>query len=93
MITVKCLVLVEEVAVGDEAAIDVAVFEVDGRMALVLDVGDFFTGAFAEAAVEDEKLALAKNHAAAEEGGVACWLSVQDPCHLIMLLVRIISSL
>lgn len=53
MITVKGLVLVEEIGFGEEAAVDVAVFEFEGGLSVVLDVADGLPGAFAEGAVED----------------------------------------
>lgn len=77
VVAVECLVLVEEIALGDETAVNVAVSEVDYVLAFVVDMRDFFAGAFAERALEDEEVAVAEDHAAALEGGVALWLAVE----------------
>lgn len=77
MVAVECSVLVEEIALRDETAVDVAVLEVDDVLAFVVDVGDFFAGAFAERALEDEEIAVAEDHAAALEGRVAPWFAVE----------------
>lgn len=42
VIAIESLVLVKKIAVGDETTVDVAICKVDGRLALVLDVADFF---------------------------------------------------
>lgn len=77
MVAVECLVLVEEIALGDETAVDVAVFEVDNVLAFVVDVRDFVAGAFAERALEDEEIAVAEDDATALEGRVAPWFAVE----------------
>ncbi|KAL8894858.1 MAG: hypothetical protein Q9207_008387, partial [Kuettlingeria erythrocarpa] len=77
VITVKGAILVEEIAFGNEPAIDVAIAEVDGCLAIVLDVGHFFTGAFAESGVKDMKAAVGENNVAFEEGGVFARFSVE----------------
>lgn len=77
VITVEGAILVEEIAFGDEPAIDVAVAKVDGRLAIVLDVGHFFASAFAEGGVEDMKVAVGEDDVAFEEGGVFARFSVE----------------
>lgn len=77
MVAVECSVLVEEIALRDETAVDVAVLEVDDVLAFVVDVRDFFAGAFAERALEDEEIAVAEDHATALEGGVAPRFAVE----------------
>ena len=78
VVAVECLVLIEKIGLGDESAVDVAVFEIDHRLAFVVDVGDFFSRALAERALEDEETAVAENYAAALEGRVPFWFAVED---------------
>jgi len=42
VIAIESLVLVKEITVGDETAVNVAIRKVDGRLALVLDMANFF---------------------------------------------------
>jgi hypothetical protein len=77
VVAIEGLVLIEKIAFCDQTAVDVAIFENDGGLALVLDVGDFFAGKFAECAMEDEKFAVTKNDSAAFEGGVALKFAVE----------------
>lgn len=78
VIAVECLVLVKQISLGHETAVNVAVFEIDHGLAFVVDVGDRFSSAFAESALEDEEVAMAENYAAALEGRVAPWFAVED---------------
>lgn len=82
-VAIEGSILVEQVAFGDKTTVDVAVLKVDGSLALVLDMGDFFAGSFAEFAVEDEQLAVAKDDAALEECGVLPWFAVECARHLL----------
>lgn len=77
VVAVECLVLIEEIALGHETAVDVAVFEIDHVLTFVVDVWDFFSRALAERALEDEEIAVAENHATALEGGVAFRFAVK----------------
>lgn len=43
----------------------------------MVDVWDFFSRALAEGALEDEEVPVAEDHAAALEGGVALWFTIQ----------------
>ena len=82
MIAVKGLVLIEEITFGDKAAVDVALFEINGCLSLMLNMSHFLSCPLAKGSVEDQKLALAKYHPAALKSRVSLWLAVQRPCHL-----------
>jgi len=53
VIAIESLVLIEKISFSQETAVDVAVFEVEGGLPVVLDVADGLAGTFAEGAVED----------------------------------------
>lgn len=67
VVAIKGLVSVKEIGFGDETGVDVAVFQVDDCLTIVLDVGDFFARSFADGAVKDEQLTMAEDHTAADE--------------------------
>lgn len=82
MVAVKGSVSVQEVTFRDETAVDVAVAEVNGRLPVVLYMRDFFAGTFAQSTVEDQKLTVAENNAAFEEGGMLPGFAVEYSGHL-----------
>lgn len=53
-VTIECSILVKQIAFGNEAAVDIAPFEIDGGLALVLDMRYFFAGSLTEFALEDQ---------------------------------------
>lgn len=77
VVAIEGLILIKKIAFCDQTAVDVAILEIDGGLALVLDMGDFLTGEFAECAVEDEEFAVTKDDSAAFEGGVALEFAVE----------------
>ena len=68
VVAVKGLVLVKKITLCDKAAVDVAIFEVNGCLSFMLDVSDFLSSPLAKGSMEDQKLALAEDHPAALEG-------------------------
>lgn len=44
MIDIECSVLVEEITLGSKAAVNIAILEIDGCLAVMLNVRDFMTG-------------------------------------------------
>lgn len=50
---VECLVLVQEVVLGDEARVDIAIAEGQGEMALLVNVWEFSASARAVGVVEN----------------------------------------
>lgn len=82
VVAVERSVLVQQISLGDEPAVDVAVTEVDGCLALVLDMRHFFAGAFAKGAVKDKEMAVAEDDAAFEEGGMFPGFAVERAGHL-----------
>ena len=65
MIAVESLVLVEEIAICKEAAVQIAVGEVESGDAFAVYMRYLFSSPFAQRTLEDEKLAVADNNAAA----------------------------
>ena len=53
VVAVERLALVEQISLGDEAAVNIAVLEVDGCLAVMLNMGDFFATAFANGTMVD----------------------------------------
>lgn len=82
VIAIKGPVLVEEVAFGNEPTVNIAVTEVDGCLALVLDVRDLGAGTGTDGGMEDEEVAVGEDDAAFEEGGVFAGLAVECAAHL-----------
>ena len=78
MVAVECLVLIQKIILGDEAAVDITVLEVDHVLAFVVDVWDFTTCSLAERTLEDEEMAMAEDHSATLESGVASRFAVKD---------------
>lgn len=70
VVAVESSVLVQQVSLRDEPAVDITVAEVDGRLTLVLDMRHFFAGAFAKGAMEDEKMAVREDDAAFKESSM-----------------------
>jgi hypothetical protein len=52
MIIVESSVLVQQIALGHQTAVNVAGFQINGRLALMLDMKDFFAGYFTEGAMK-----------------------------------------
>ena len=71
-------VLVEEVGLRDQAAVDVAIPQIQAGEARVLDVPEGLArGTGAEGGVENEEGAAGEDDGAAGEGGVAAGFLVQ----------------
>lgn len=79
---VKRLVLIEEVRVGEEPGVDVAVAEVEVSHALVVDVRELFARGGAQDVVEEEEGAGCEEDAAAGEGGVDAGFAVERSAHV-----------
>lgn len=92
VITVESLVLVKEITFSDEAAINIAILQVDRILAFVLDVADLLARFLAERAMENKKLAVTENDAASQESCMSPWLVVQDARHLQIILLAMIST-
>lgn len=70
VVAVESSVLVQQISLRDKPAVDITVAEVDGRLALVLDMRHFLAGAFAKGAMEDEKMTVGEDDAALKKGGM-----------------------
>ncbi len=68
MVAVESLVLIKQIALGHQAAVNVAIFEINGRLALMLDMSDFFAAYFTESAMKDQEAAVTEDDTAALEG-------------------------
>ena len=82
VIAVERLILVKKIAFSDKAAVDVAILQVNICLSFMLDMSDFLSSPLAQGPVEDQKLAMAEDHAAALKGRMSLWLAVQCSCHL-----------
>ena len=76
MVAVEGLVLVEKVPFCNEAAVDVAVLEVNGCLSFMLNMFDFFSSPRAEGSMIYQELPMAENHPAALKGRMSLWLTV-----------------
>jgi hypothetical protein len=65
MIAVKGLVLIEEVAIGEKAAVQIAVGKIEYRHASMVNMWDFFARSLTQRTLENEKLAIAEDDTAA----------------------------
>ncbi len=74
---VEGAVAVQQVVLRQQAAVQVAVLEVERVGAFVVDVRDLFACARAERVLEDEHPAVAEDYGAAGEGSVAAGFAVE----------------
>ena len=77
MIAVKCLVLIKKITFRYQATVDVALFEIDGSLSVVLNVRYFFTAHFTECAMKNQQLAVTEDDTASLERRMEFWLAVQ----------------
>ena len=82
MIAVKSLVLIEEITFRNQTTVDVALFEIDGGLPVVLNVRYFFAAHFTERAMENQQLAVTEDDTAALKSRMELWLAVECSRHL-----------
>lgn len=83
VIAVECLVLIEQIAVRHQPAIDIAIGKINALLTLMLYVADFCPRAAAKCPMKEEKLAVAKNDAGTNKCCVATGLEVECARHLV----------
>lgn len=82
LVGVERLVLVEQVRLGEQPRVDVAVAQVEGRDALVVDVREVRARAGSEHILEEEERARCQEDAAPREWRVDARLAVERPAEV-----------
>ena len=82
VITVEGLVLIKKITFGDQAAVNIAVFEINCCLSFMLNMSHFHSSPRTKGPDKDQKLAVAEDQAASLKGGMSLWLAVQCSCHL-----------
>ena len=59
MVTVEGLILIQQISLGNEAAVDIAIFQVDGTYTLMLDMGNFFPRSLSKRSLKYQQLSVA----------------------------------
>lgn len=77
MVAIESLVLVQEIALGNEAAIQVAISEVDYMLTLLVDVRYFFSRAFTEGTLKYQKVAVRQNDSTAKKRCMAAGFPIE----------------
>ena len=82
VIAVEGLILVKKITFGDEAAVNIAGFQINCCLSFMLNMSHFHSSPRTKGPVKDQKLAVAKDQAASLKGGMSLWLAVQCSRHL-----------
>lgn len=90
MVTVKGLVLVEEITFGDEATVYVAVFEIDRALPLGVCIWELLSCRAAQGALEHKKVAATEDDTAAYERRMPARFPKQHAGQLYLLLAAVL---
>lgn len=87
VVAVECLIAVQQVVVGNQTRINIAIFQVNGRFKVLMNVRNFGAVSPAKCATENQQLSCCENDLVLVKSGMATRFAIEVAGHLLILSV------